>query len=163
MLSSCGLCQSRTERINDRGILTETSAKPKPRTIVPTLGSHLVVSEWSSSPLSFLSSGHLDFVGRRRLWVWRFWGNRTLVQTCHPQHNQVLEFLLTTIREGLHRKSIQKTCVECFLGPESVGNVSATFVLLGKVVRHFDFEENWLIQNAAFKDHTLQVFVFDVR
>ena len=47
--------------------------------------------------------------------------------------------------------------MECFLGPESIGNVSAAFVLLGKVVRHFDFEENWLIPNAANKDHTWSV------
>ena len=54
-------------------------------------------------------------------------------------------------------KGLTGTCVECFLGPESIGNVSAAFVLLGKVVRHFDFEENWFNQNSINKDHTWSV------
>ena len=56
--------------------------------------------------------------------------------------------------------------MECFLAPESVGNVSAAFVLLGKVVRYFDFEEKWEIQNSGIKDLTMSIyelFVYDVR
>ena len=80
-----------------------------------------------------LREGALDSVAREGRLLPRL-GQPSALST-----QNTTEFQISVPGDSRREPANQKTCLECFLGARSVRNVSATFVLVGKVVRYFDF------------------------